>query len=82
MISAGNAGNAACVRGIKIAFPPSSLIIVPTNSKWQCENLTARASRISRTWSVVGRFVQIAQLWRLGCDTSSVHFIERAARDA
>lgn len=43
------AANAACVRGIEIAFGSSSL----TTPRPHPENMTARASRICRKWALL-----------------------------
>lgn len=56
------AANAACVRGIEIAFPPSSLLFVPVfyvGANRRCKDPTARASRVCRTRSQPGQFVKI-----------------------
>lgn len=88
MISAKFAGNAACVRGIKTAFPPSSYLRVPAARNWEVQNLTARASRISRMpFLVAGRFVRTVEFKTAHDrhsqrDTSSAHFAGTAVRDA
>lgn len=83
------AANAACVRGIEIAFPPSSLLFVPVTpvgTNWRCKDLTARASRNCRrvlrvVWS--GRFVHwIGGSIRSGCsgrDNPWTRLIEQGA---
>lgn len=78
MISHESVANVACVRGIEIAFPPSSSFTSPTNSKWECEQVTARASHIHHIARSVGQAVQFGE-WRafrargrFGGHTSSV----------
>lgn len=91
MTREGFAANAACVRGIEIAFPPSSLLFVPATSvgtNCKCKDLTARASRncrsVSRTvWSghFVGGLVGAIRSACSNLDNSWTRFIEQGARN-
>lgn len=74
------AANAACVRGIEIAFPPSSFLIfipaIAVGTIKRCKYLTARASRVCRSVFSSGHPVwdlerqTLRRCREIDCDTS------------